>query len=311
MPDQTAWVPFGWQGLSALVPEDWNLAAIGGDFQAGYVRLDDAEMPRLEIKWSASEVDTEKALDRYLAGLVKKARKRTTITTSKGLRIASRRRKPDKRVTGFEWESSGPAGHVFAQGCIWRCRTCGRTVISQVMASASSAVEQLARPVLESLRDHDVRGRHTWAVYGLAFSIPKEFVLQRQNLMAGYLQLTFSSGKQALRVERWGMASMLLSDKTLAEWVRERDKKRRDVSRQAEACVVRAHEALALVGYTRRPLQAVRRGARRVVGLQANQDFFGQVWHCPLSNRIYSVEGTGFQGAAQVEEVAGSVVCHL
>jgi len=179
------------------------------------------------------------------------------------------------------------------------------------MAPASSAVAQLARQVLESLQDHDVRGRHTWAVYGLAFSIPKEFMLQRQNLMAGYLELTFSSGKQALRVERWGMASMLLSDKTLAEWAGERDKKRKDVSRQAQALTLRGHDGLALAGYARRPLQAVRRGARRVVGLQANQDFFGQVWHCPVSNRIYSAEGTGFQSAAQVQEVAGSVVCHL
>jgi len=305
------WVPFGWQGISARVPEDWNLAAIGGDFQAGYVRMDDADKPRLEIKWSASDVDTGKALDRYLAGLVKKAHKGTTITTRKGLRIASRRRKPDKRITGFEWESAGPDGPVFAQGCIWRCRTCSRTVISQVMAPTSSEVETLARPLLDSLQDHDVRGRHTWAVYGLAFSIPKQFALQRQSLMAGYLELSFSSGKQTLRVERWGMASMLLSEDSLAQWLEQRDRKRRDVSAQVGQGTARGHEGLALAGYARRPMEAVRRSARKVVGLQSRQDFFGQVWYCPPSNRIYSVEGAGFPDAAQVTEVAGSVVCHL
>jgi hypothetical protein len=310
IPETATWVPFGWQGISALVPDDWSLAEIGGDFQSGRLRLDDADMTRLWVKWSSSQVDFEKELDRYLANLSKKARRGTTVTTRKGLRTISRRRKPDKRIIGFEWESSGPTGHVLAQGCAWRCRTCNRTVVSQVMALPSEDVGALAHRVLDSMQDHDLQGRHTWALYGLVLSMPKEFLLQRQELMSYYMELAFSSGKQTVRVERWGMASMLLADKSLAEWARENNKKRKGVSLEMQPQPAFGHDGLALVGHTRRPLQGIRTGARRLVGLKPAQDFFGQVWHCPASNRIYGVEGAGLADSALVREVSESIVCH-
>ena len=66
MSPTVGWTVFGWQGITARLPEDWHLAALGGDRKAGYLRLDDSERPRLEIKWSDASVDIDKALDKYL-----------------------------------------------------------------------------------------------------------------------------------------------------------------------------------------------------------------------------------------------------
>jgi hypothetical protein len=304
-------VPFGWQGISALVPPDWNLAGIGGDFQSGYLRLDDGRMARLEIKWSPGDVDLNKALDRYLRGLEKKGRRRTGITTFKGGRAVSRRSKPDKRLQGFSWRGPGVRGPVEAQGCIWRCRTCSRTVVAQVMAPPGEGLASLARTVLTSLEDHARDGLHTWGVYGLVCRIPEAFRMEKQRLMAGYIELLFTHGKSTLRVERWGMANVILSDVALGEWVERQNRKRKDVRLSAEPARAHGHEAAALAGHRRRPFHGLRLRLERGLRRRVPTEFAGQVWHCPPSNRIYSVESMHWDNETPLGKVVDSVVCHV
>ena len=49
------WAAFGWQGFLARVPGEWNPGRISGDFKAGSVRLDDAEVVRKEVEWRLRE----------------------------------------------------------------------------------------------------------------------------------------------------------------------------------------------------------------------------------------------------------------
>ncbi|MBV9467716.1 MAG: hypothetical protein JOZ57_00555, partial [Abitibacteriaceae bacterium] len=41
----------GWQGLTVTLPSDWNLKTFGGDATKGDLRVDDADGPRLELRW--------------------------------------------------------------------------------------------------------------------------------------------------------------------------------------------------------------------------------------------------------------------
>ena len=297
-------MPFGWQGITARVPADWTLAAIGGDRKRGYVRLDDPHMPRLEVKWSEQDVDLDRALRKYLASVGKRGRRRG-VRVADNARVISRRSKPNKKLRGFAW--SGPER---AEGVIWKCEKCGRTVIAQVVSPAGERQDALVREVLTSVEDHARDGRIAWALYGLAFEAPEEFHLERQKLMAGYLELAFAAGKRKLRVCRWGMADVALAERDLQHWYEVEQVRRRDVVWDCEPAEVKGHDGLEVTGHRRRPLHRARRAAERLLRLRIASDFDGRVWHCPQSNRIYGVEGVHHEQAQIVLDVIESVSCH-
>lgn len=299
-----AFALFGWQGMTARVPADWTLGAIGGDYKSGYARLDDAFMPRLELKWSEQEVNLDRALERYLAKLGKRGRGRGVAIDDKA-RVISRRSKPHKKLRGFSW-----SGRERATGIIWKCDQCKRTVIAQVIAAPGEEGEALAREILTSLEDHGRDGRITWALYGLAFEAPERFRLERQKLMAGYLELAFAAGRRTLRVCRWGMAEVALTQRDLQHWYEVEQVRRRDVIWDCEPQQVKAHDGLRVHGHRRRLLHRPRRAAERLLRLGIASDFDGRVWHCPQSNRIYSVESVHHQDAETMLEVVESVGCH-
>ena len=69
------WVRFGWQGMSATMPAEWELAGAPKthDPWEGYLRLDDAAQPRFELKWSRAQrkFDLDKTVNQYLKGVQK------------------------------------------------------------------------------------------------------------------------------------------------------------------------------------------------------------------------------------------------
>ena len=72
------WNLFGWAGIQLEIPTTWEISGISGDEKNGYLRLDDAEMPRLELKWAKTrkkKPDLHKTLDEYFK-LVRKNYKR-------------------------------------------------------------------------------------------------------------------------------------------------------------------------------------------------------------------------------------------
>lgn len=287
------------------MPADWTLGAIGGDHKSGYARLDDANMPRLELKWSEAEVNLDRALDKYLARLGRKSR-RAEIRIDDKARVISRRSKPDKRLRGFSW-----SGRERGCGVIWRCNHCRRTVIAQVILPPRERDESLARRILTSLEDHGTDGRATWALYGIQFAAPEGFRLERQKLMAGYLELAFTAGKRrTLRVCRWGMADVALAERDLQHWYEVNQVRRRDVVWDCEPLEVKGHDGLRVFGHRRRFLHRLRRAAERWSRLRIASDFAGRVWHCPQSNRIYNVEAVHHDNAQLVADVVESVACH-
>ncbi|UCH34890.1 MAG: hypothetical protein JSV65_00610 [Armatimonadota bacterium] len=261
-------------------------------------------MPRLEVKWSDQNVDLDRALEKYLARLRKRGRRRGVSVHAKA-RVVSKRSKPKKKLRGFTW--SGPED---ASGVIWKCEECGRTVIVQVISRPGEDNEALTRSILASLEDHERDGRITWALYGLAFDAPQEFRLERQQLMAGYLELAFAAGKRKLRVRRWGMADVALAERDLQHWYEVEEVRRRDVVLDCEAAAVKGHDGVNVSGHRRRLFHRARRAGERLMRLRIASDFDGRVWHCAESNRIYSVESVHHEDAQTMLDVVESVVCH-
>jgi len=301
--DLTALV--GWQGITARVPETWNVAAIGGDRKAGYLRVDGLEMPRLEIKWSDASVDTERALEKYLKKLGKGLRRRSAMTVERDIRLVSRRSRPDKRLSCFSW--SGPQQ---AYGLIWRCQVCKRTVIAQVLGRRDEDLAPLAREILKGLEDHSKDDSDTWSVYDLNCRVPQDFALEGQKLMAGMTELTFLRGRQRLRVRRVGMAEMVLGDAPLVEWARVDVNKRKESWCDGEPAEFKGHDAARLAGERRRLFGFARTPVERLLRRKNAVQFSALVWHCRPSNHIFGVEFLHDGDDAVMQRVADSVLCH-
>jgi hypothetical protein len=302
-PENPAYTLVGWQGITAQVPGAWNIGAIGGDRKAGYLRVDGPEMPRLEVKWSDASVDIERALDKYLKQLGKGRRGR--ITVERGIRVISRRARPDKRLSGFSWR-----GPQQAFGVIWRCQVCKRTVIAQVLGRNDEDLAPLAREILGSLEDHPRDDSDVWAVYDLVCRVPKSYALESQKLMAGLTELSFMRGRQRLRVRRLGMAEIVLGDASFLDWARIDVNKRKEVWCDGEAIEFKGHDAARLAGERRRLLGFLRTPAERLLRRKNAVSFSALVWHCLPSNHIYSVEALHDGDDAVVNQIADSVACH-
>jgi len=179
------------------------------------------------------------------------------------------------------------------------------------MAPLDEDLASLTHTVLASLEDHARDGWHTWALYGLVCRIPEDFRLEKQRLMAGYIELPFSRGKSTIRVERWGMANVVLSETSLRDWAARQNKKRKDVRLSIEPGQAHGHEAVVLRGHRRRPLHRLRHRLERGLRRRVPTEFAGQVWRCGASNRIYSVESVYWAGETPLEAVVESVLCHV
>jgi hypothetical protein len=315
----SGWERFGWQGVTGRVPPEWNIGAIGGDYVQGYLRLDEAEYPRLEVKWNKKTVDLSDFLERYLRSLGRRGPLKARIRgmeVNREVKIVSHRAKPSKEILGFSWQDDkGLKG----AGIVWHCKVCGRTLFGQVRAYEREDAVSLAKEIFPALEDHGEEGRLLWALYGLEFHLPEEYRLAGQSLMAGYLELRFEKRRKRLRVSRWGLAAMLLARGGLAKWFKHNAAEAKSpLQWEARDRMVKDHAGLEIEGRSRRALARLGRGLRglskEAVGGGSDEvsepDGLGLVWHCAESNRLHLVEAHNRPDRELVEEVADSIRCH-
>lgn len=291
----------GWHGVVAEAPEDWSLAALGGDEKSGYFRVDSPGTMALEVKWSKADpkVDLESKVNAYLSDLDKKAKKRK-IGFDKKVRP-----KDDAGVT-FTWRADRKA-----QGRIWRCDECDKVIIAQVSGLLSQDVSTIAGQILGSIQDHSSDGWRTWAMYGLAADVPPGYVLQKHQLMSGYIQLIFKRKSEQLTIERWGLANVALKNKGLKEWFSDRACldlapfrfKTEDVEFESET-------GLQVKG-RRWGIRPMFQSIAEVLSLQAPAVHLDSyVWLCETSNKIYSVQSVHSKREDVIDQVLERVVCH-
>lgn len=297
----------GWQGIAARVPADWTLVGVGGDRKAGYLRLDDERMPRLQVKWSQGRMNLEKKRAEYAKRLSGGRRGRSAgLTVDLEARVVSHRSKPDKELAGFSWR-----GLQCGVGVLWNCQVCQRALIAQVSWQSQERLHDLARQVLESLEDHGEGGWQAWGVDGFAFLAPEGYALARWRRMTRYLELNLEDRRQArLKAARWGMVPLVLSGRTLMQWYRDGNAGRRDVRWQAEEMEIKDHPGVAAWGEKRRLLGRVRKRAARLLRRSPAISFAACAWHCEESNRIYVVESLYGADDTVLKGVVDSVICH-
>jgi len=302
---EEGWARFGWQGLQAEVPSQWELVGIPKehDPDQGYLRLDDANHPRLELKWRAHsqrQFDISKTLDEYLKGI------RKAYSAQVG-QIEVRRDQAlipdlaanedfyaDRELTFFSWK-----GALQAHGVIWRCSKCRRIVMSQVIASPGEpAFRQTAMRVLRSLRDHSDTSRNLWTAYGFEVEVPRRYRLDKLQLLNGYILFSFTDGSSRIAVERYGLADQALRGGSLEAWFRRAyAKSLRGTHFVLEPTTGLEPVQMTMDGRSARVLDRVDRwdiGASRGWDqLFRRSRTMARMWYDPDRNRIFVVRASG------------------
>jgi len=282
----------GWSGITVRVPEDWALASISVDEKQGYLRIDDRDMARLEIKWVASPgfVDLEQTVDKYLQ-TVKKGHKPDDqhFSIDRDIRVVSKRQMKKDSLTTFAWHTQQQQ----AYGAVWVCKQRQQTVIAQVLGRPKEdGLLDTAQGVIRSITDHPTDGWTTWAAYGFVCQIPEDFTLTGQQMYSALLKFSFTRETETIEVGRWGMANTLLQDQTLDQWLqRELGKELRRYKPESDETRFRGHEAVAFAGSRMPPLQGLKRFALHLMGRQAPHKLLGHAWHCEATNKIFVVHG--------------------
>ena len=141
------WKKFGWRNISLEIPADWTLASLDGDDEAGYLRLDDLEMPRMEIKWitvkkKKKAPSLQNIIDNFLDDLAKNVKKKKfdihieyEVDPLQYINSI-----PGKEMRGFLWKSS-----TRAFGVATYCEECRRVVVSQVVAKLDEDISRLVK----------------------------------------------------------------------------------------------------------------------------------------------------------------------
>lgn len=227
----------GWQGITATLPANWNLASFGGGAAAGNLRADDEDGPRLELRWERPKAtpDLEQSIARFVETLARQAKKqKQPFTPAARPRLVSKSRRGKNQVVNFGWtgDREAIAGHGW--GVSWHCAECGRVVVAHIIGRGSERpdrAQRLAGEILASLECHGSGGWQTWSVFGLRVEVPEEFGLARARLLTGRLELewlrpraggllAWTKRDERLALTRLSLADTLLQNETLEEWAR-------------------------------------------------------------------------------------------
>lgn len=307
------WMTFGWAGIRLEIPTNWELSGLSGDDKEGYLRLDDEDMPRLELKWAKSKrkkPDLHKVLDEYFK-LVRKnyKRKDTKLNIQRDVNLIRDEQFFEGRsVVTFSWK-----GDIRANGVIFHCETCKRITIVQIMGRLKENLRAFTTRILSAIEDHPIGQNILWSAYQLNVEVPRRYRLEKYRLLSGYLLFPFVDGSRKVSVERYGPADVTLANSDLESWFRAKYAKAiRGYGFQMTLTTDDGDERFALMGEETRftdhipftPVLAIDKVLRR-------KTFAVRLWRCHKSNRIYVVQSIAKRDAVKTAEiVAKSIRCH-
>jgi hypothetical protein len=303
----------GWHGITAEVPEGWELAAITTETDGGYIRYDDESMPRLEIKWSKQSgfVDLNRVLDKYLADIEKQRKKAGgELVIERDITLLSKGKRKRSSLTCFRWTAD-----TVAHGAAWVCKDCGRTMLTQVHSPLDEnpkTAQELAASVLLSITDHPTDGWTLWSAYGLACRVPEDFTIHGQKLMAGLIEFEFERKTERIKVSRWGMAKLALRGRPLQEWLgAEMAKTLRKQEAAPQDATIKGHEGLEITGGNLAGAHKLQRFWEHCRGRLYADRFVARAWHCPEANKLVYVETfVDRENAGLADEIVERIECH-
>ena len=303
----------GWMGVTVRVPEGWSPVAVSGEGEQGYLKVVSPDSRYLELKWEKPKgtVSIPRAQERYFDRLRRVARKsRQELRIREKGKGLNRVRPPEDAPQTYAWEADRKA-----VGCIWHCTECGRLVIAELVGDLDADLSAAAE-IFRGVRDHpeagpDGRKWNTWALYGLAVSLPESYRIEKNVLMTGHQRLILRDAGARVQVDRWGLAEIALRGTGVREWFegREGGTLMRYAYRVEEA-ELHGHALFRFSGRDRVPVALWKLLKAPFTLTMPRLSFRGFVWHCAESNRIYAVTGEQPRKSRLLEQVVERMQCH-
>ena len=302
---------FGWQGITCLLPEDWDLTGVTGTEREGYFSFDDERMRRMEIKYARArrwgQPALEKTLTYYFDSVRKKLKKGTRFEIEEDAKLIGTERIPQE----YRWKAYGWVSDFIARGVIWHCEVCRRVVIAQCLAAPNRVNLREISDILASLRCHPEGEERTWAAFDFAVDVPKEMHLETHKLQAGLISLSFVHKNARLVVDRLGMAHAVLRHTPMDRYVKEvhyKKLRRRRLRFIEEAW--KGHPGFRIEGARFRVLYWLPRVGPLLRKWRTGDHIGGRVWHCEEANRLFIIRAEGKNAQDLADRAAASIQCH-
>ncbi|MBT5873708.1 MAG: hypothetical protein HOH43_09830 [Candidatus Latescibacteria bacterium] len=307
------WTTIGWQHVYLEVPEEWSIGAVSGDYTTGYLRLDDSEMPRVEIRWEPSKGNetVDQVVERFLDTLLKKSRKKSPpIKIRRNLTLVKDSKQlEDRSVESFHWKTEGD-DPIQAYGLLWRCEICGRTLFVQILGRLGETVQPLATRILSTLRDHPEDETAIWSVYGMRFKLSAQDTLKSHKFLTGRLTICFTGDDDQIEIDRYSLAETQLDGASFDEWYEERGIGTVEESDELRDDSFR-HPGVLTEGTVVDPASASQRMAWLPWRRPKRIRFERCGWYCVDGNKLYLVRRIGTEANRErLLQVAQTVTCH-
>ncbi len=302
---------FGWRGFRMEVPEAWEPGKFEGDDLKGYLRLDDRRMPRVELKWDRVYRDTaaDDAFDLYRKELdraAKQKKKGRFRRDPREFRLLQTWPKGVKART-LRW-----SGEVECVAAFIACAECNRLSALQFLFPEGELRMGLVREAVRSFRDHpeDLDGPALWGLYRMRMHVPARWRLKSHKFGPGFAQLQFTGpAGLAADIRRAGPAEVLLTKTSIEDWALGRLPKGVKIDRaNLERAEVRGDAVVTAAREPRGAMAAIRRRSKSDVRLRGMAMEMA-AWHCPASNRLWSV-AVYAPTLDAVREAEWRVFCH-
>ncbi|MBI2302181.1 MAG: hypothetical protein HYU66_25035 [Armatimonadetes bacterium] len=291
----SAWREFGWQRMRFVAPAEWFYTKIGMDPASGDLWLNDAELPRLQVKWldAAREkrVDAGATLERYLTQLERKARKsRVEFTSERDIRLVTKGGRDLSSLESFHWTSD-----TEAFGAVWYSPVTQRLFLAQVNgAVGEQGLRALAKRVVSSFDEQpdDAEQGDLWTAYDLVCRVPRDHRLTGQTMQTGQTELRFERRRDSLNIVRFGLASIALARAAdLGDWAHtQRFKLWITYRLDREEGEWDGKPAVTFRGPKRAWPERLRARLLNLVGQPYAVALTARVWHCPEANCLFLVE---------------------
>lgn len=192
-----------WDGMVLGVPGGWHPARLG----PGYLLLEDADGPAFELKWRRG------AGRRGMQAAFKALAPRGEAPAVDGLPGAWTEALAGFEIMPLSWRRDGAAG----LGASLYCPECGLAAVFQGLGGPEGPDARRRAElagVLASLSHHEP-GPPRCRVFGLSFSPPDGFVLDRFSFVPGRFSLSYANGRRRLDIVRLAPADVLLARQDL------------------------------------------------------------------------------------------------
>ncbi len=213
------WQDLAWYGITLSVPDEWNPGQLVGDPRSGNVRLDDAQIVRVEVEWKEAGGNPEVAriVDRYVEGLAKNAQKqKQALSVERRVPIDGLGHSALSGAECFRWKGTFEVTTLAGYSEIT-----DRLLFIRVMNRPDEDANELLADLFNSVGDTGPDDWQPWGLYGLTCRTPPDYPLEEYDLKSGHIRLLFKKDKALLRIDRLSLARTLLSGSTLADWYRD------------------------------------------------------------------------------------------